>query len=72
MFSLSIQALDTDKHLVGEVKNHDWTNLMLRELIKWERSSVVPVNEQLNLSGLNIRSSQDMQSAFVNMPVDIG
>lgn len=73
LYSLSIQALDTDKHLLGEVRNHDWTNLMLQELIKWERSSVAPVTEQLNLSGLDIQSRQDMQSAcLVNIPVDIG
>lgn len=70
VYSLSIQDLDTDKHLVGEVRNHDWTNLMLRELVKWERSSVAPITEKLNISGL---SGQDMQSAcLVNMPVDIG
>ncbi|KAL8106089.1 hypothetical protein AgCh_029771 [Apium graveolens] len=68
VYSVSIQDLDTDKHLVGEVRNHDWTDLMLHELVKWERSSVAPVTEKLN--GY---SSQDMQSAcLVNMTVDIG
>lgn len=73
MYSLSIQPLDTDKHLVGQVRNHDWTTVMLQELIKWERSSVAPVTEQINFSALNIQSSQDMPSAcLVNMPVEIG
>ncbi|XP_017223437.1 uncharacterized protein LOC108199924 isoform X2 [Daucus carota subsp. sativus] len=73
VYSLSIQALDTDKHLVSQVRNHDWTTVMLQELIKWERSSVAPVTEQINFSALNIQSSQDMPSAcLVNMPVEIG
>lgn len=70
VYSVSIQDLDTEKHLVGEVRNHDWTDPMLQELVKWERSSVAPVTEILNISGY---SSQDMQSArVVKMPVDIG
>lgn len=45
-----MDALETDGCLVGEVKMHEWTNPMLRGLIKWERALVQPTPDNLQFS----------------------
>ncbi|TQD89324.1 hypothetical protein C1H46_025173 [Malus baccata] len=50
IYSISMDAPDVDGVLVGEVKKHDWTNPVLEELIKWERTYVEPKPEDLHIS----------------------
>ncbi|XP_024989077.1 asparagine synthetase domain-containing protein 1 isoform X2 [Cynara cardunculus var. scolymus] len=47
VYSLSMSALKLDENLVGEVRRHNWTDPMLEELIKWERTYVEPRPEDL-------------------------
>eukprot|EP00258_Populus_trichocarpa_P049398 XP_024465417.1 asparagine synthetase domain-containing protein 1 isoform X2 [Populus trichocarpa] len=48
IYSLSMDASKLDGYLVGEVKNHEWGNAMLLELIKWERVSFNPKPNELH------------------------
>lgn len=64
VYSTSICAQNKEQYLVGEIKNHGWTNPMLKELVEWERSNVEPVPEQLNVTHASIFSWQEgMQEA---------
>lgn len=47
-----MDAPDVDGVLVGEMKKHDWTNPVVEELIKWERTYVEPKPEDLHISHL--------------------
>ncbi|XP_026381143.1 asparagine synthetase domain-containing protein 1-like [Papaver somniferum] len=42
IYSICFNASETKECLVGEVKKHEWTDPLLSELIKWERSDVEP------------------------------
>lgn len=42
-----MDASKVNRSLIGEVKKHEWTNAMLKELIEWERISVEPRSEEL-------------------------
>ncbi|KAL6294857.1 hypothetical protein ACE6H2_002999 [Prunus campanulata] len=50
IYSISIGAPKLDGLFLGEVKKHEWTNAILEELIKWERTSVEPKPEELHIS----------------------
>lgn len=50
IYSISIDAPKLDGLFLGEVKKHEWTNAILEELIKWERTSVEPKPEELHIS----------------------
>ena len=41
LYSISIDV-SPDGSLIGIVKRHEYTNSMLKELMKWERTSVEP------------------------------
>lgn len=43
-----MDASKLDGYLIGEVKNHEWGNAMLLELIKWERVSFNPKPNELH------------------------
>ncbi|XP_061991324.1 uncharacterized protein LOC133709560 isoform X2 [Rosa rugosa] len=76
IYSVSIDAPDGDGSLVGEVKKHEWTNAMLEELIKWERTSVEPKPKELHSSRCEtVRGQHDMNSLtsdIVPMPSKSG
>ncbi|KAI3976704.1 hypothetical protein MKX01_008562 [Papaver californicum] len=42
IYSICFNALETKECLIGTVKKHEWTDPLLSELIKWERSDVEP------------------------------
>ncbi|MCL7048435.1 hypothetical protein MKW94_003047 [Papaver nudicaule] len=42
IYSICFNALETEECLIGEVEKHEWTDPLLNELIKWERSDVEP------------------------------
>ncbi|XP_031268038.1 asparagine synthetase domain-containing protein 1 isoform X2 [Pistacia vera] len=50
IYSLSMDVSNLDGGFVGEVKKHEWTNPLLKELIKWERILVNPKSGVLHLS----------------------
>ncbi|XP_061360374.1 uncharacterized protein LOC133304360 isoform X3 [Gastrolobium bilobum] len=50
IYSVHVDASNTNGYLVGEVKIHEYTNSMLNELIKWERISIEPNPEDLQAS----------------------
>jgi hypothetical protein len=57
-----------DGCLVGEVRKHEWTNAMLKELIDWERTSVEPKPEDLYFSHCKtLRKQHDVHSACSNI-----
>ncbi|KAK2967786.1 hypothetical protein RJ640_008006 [Escallonia rubra] len=74
VYSLSIHTSNADENLVGKVEHHEWTNPNLKELIKWERTSVEPKYEELhNICRKTPCEQQDMQSAaLVKMPSGLG
>ncbi|CAK9142424.1 unnamed protein product [Ilex paraguariensis] len=64
VYSISMRASSMERYMVGEVKKHEWTNPMLRELIKWERTSVEPKPEMSYDSNKKVPSGQqDIHSA---------
>lgn len=50
IYSITIEALDNDGFLASEVRKHEWTDSLVDELIKWERTSVEPNPEELQIS----------------------
>ncbi|XWS34198.1 hypothetical protein CRYUN_Cryun21dG0019900 [Craigia yunnanensis] len=50
IFSMPVDATKSDGRFLGEIKKHEWTNVMLKELIEWERVSVEPKSEELHFS----------------------
>ncbi|GAV61443.1 Asn_synthase domain-containing protein/GATase_7 domain-containing protein [Cephalotus follicularis] len=50
IYSLHFDASQSDESLLGEVKKHEWTNSMLKDLIEWKRASVEPKPEELHIS----------------------
>lgn len=76
IYSVSINAPDHDAVLVGKVKKHEWTNAMLEELIKWERTSVEPKPEEFHISHCEtLRGQHDMNlvtSDIVPLPSKSG
>ncbi|KAM3706978.1 hypothetical protein ACJW31_03G191100 [Castanea mollissima] len=68
IYSISFDAPKLDGCLVGEVRKHEWTNSMLKELIVWERTSVEPKPEDLCSShGKTLREHHDVHSACSNI-----
>lgn len=63
IYSISMNAPGLDGILVGEVQKHEWTNGVLEELIKWERTSIEPKHEDLHIScSKTLTGKRDMQS----------
>ncbi|KAI3763695.1 hypothetical protein L2E82_13689 [Cichorium intybus] len=50
VYSLAMSASKMDEKLVGKVKRHNWTDPLLEDLIKWERTFVEPKPEDLTES----------------------
>ncbi|XVF03184.1 hypothetical protein REPUB_Repub04eG0239300 [Reevesia pubescens] len=50
IYSMSVDATKSNGRFLGEIKKHEWTNIMLKELIEWERVSVEPKPEELYFS----------------------
>ncbi|KAM2764894.1 hypothetical protein COP1_021023 [Malus domestica] len=63
IYSISMNAPGLDGILVGEVQKHEWTNGVLEELIKWERTYVEPKPEDLHIShSKTLTGKRDMHS----------
>ncbi|KAK6921903.1 Asparagine synthase [Dillenia turbinata] len=45
IYSITMNAPKADGYLAGEVKRLDWANSTLKELVKWERTLIVPKPE---------------------------
>ncbi|MBA0743973.1 hypothetical protein Gogos_006619 [Gossypium gossypioides] len=50
IYSMSVDVKKSDGRFHSEIKKHEWTNAMLKELIKWERVSIEPKPAELNFS----------------------
>lgn len=50
IYSVHVEVSSSNQGLIGEVRRHEYTNSMLKELIKWERTSVEPKPEDLHAS----------------------
>ncbi|KAF7150761.1 hypothetical protein RHSIM_Rhsim02G0238300 [Rhododendron simsii] len=73
IYSVSVDDSNLDGNMVGEVERHEWTDPMLYELINWERMSVQPKPEELNISRMKFRSRQhDMSVNATNVPHELG
>ncbi|KAF5939820.1 hypothetical protein HYC85_020987 [Camellia sinensis] len=61
-------------NMVGEVKRHEWTDPILNELIKWDRTSVQPKPKELNVSRMKFPNWQhDMLSVHsTKVPYESG
>ncbi|XP_010502386.1 PREDICTED: asparagine synthetase domain-containing protein 1-like [Camelina sativa] len=53
VYSISFGVSESGLCIHGEVKKHEWRNPMWKELIEWERKSVVPRPEDLSTSSLS-------------------
>ncbi|XP_028754081.1 asparagine synthetase domain-containing protein 1-like [Neltuma alba] len=50
IYSVHVEASNSNRGLIGEVRRHEYTNSTLKELIKWERTSIEPKPEDLRTS----------------------
>ncbi|XP_052206075.1 uncharacterized protein LOC127810572 isoform X2 [Diospyros lotus] len=60
VYSIQLGAAKLDANVFGEVKRHEWTDPMLNELIKFERTSVLPKPEVLNGSERLLQTSKEL------------
>ncbi|XP_030484760.2 uncharacterized protein LOC115701178 isoform X1 [Cannabis sativa] len=68
IYSLSVDASNIDSCLVAEVKKHEWTDALLEQLIKWERTCVEPVPMEPHTSHCKTVVMQDSKhSAYSNI-----
>ncbi|KAL7240685.1 hypothetical protein ACSBR2_006354 [Camellia fascicularis] len=74
VYSMRVGASNLDANMVGEVKRHEWTDPILNELIKWDRTSVQPKPEELNVSRMKFPGWQhDMLSVHsTKVPYESG
>ncbi|CAL5396377.1 unnamed protein product [Camellia sinensis] len=74
VYSMRVGASKLDANMVGEVKRHEWTDPILNELIKWDRTSVQPKPEELNVSRMKFPGWQhDMLSVHsTKVPYESG
>lgn len=74
IYSVSVGVSELDGNTVGEVKRHEWTDPMLYELINWERTSVQPKPEELNVSRMKFCSRQhDLHPVnSISVPHELG
>ncbi|KAK9276100.1 hypothetical protein L1049_005631 [Liquidambar formosana] len=70
IYSISMDASKVDGRLVGEVKRHEWTNPILKGLIKWERTSIEPKSEDYLIMIL-LLTDVGTFDASVSMPAQI-
>ncbi|KAJ1414057.1 Nucleophile aminohydrolase, N-terminal [Sesbania bispinosa] len=74
IYSMLVDASNTNGYLVGKVKRHEYTNSMLNELINWDRISIEPSSEDLQTSCNKFyRRQQDIHSASLEaVPCEAG
>ncbi|KAI5387300.1 uncharacterized protein LOC127107705 isoform X2 [Lathyrus oleraceus] len=74
IYSMHVDASNSNAFLVGEVQIHEYTNSILKELIKWERISVEPSSENLQTSHHKLsRRQHDVHSASLEtVPCEAG
>lgn len=53
VYSISFGVSESGLSIRGEVTKHEWRDTMWKELIEWERKSVVPRPEDLSASSLS-------------------
>ncbi|MBA0689185.1 hypothetical protein Goari_006923 [Gossypium aridum] len=58
IYSMSVDVKKSDGSFHSEIKKHEWTNAMLKELIEWERASIEPKPEELNFSHSRTSSAE--------------
>ncbi|EOY01678.1 Asparagine synthase family protein, putative [Theobroma cacao] len=64
IYSMSVDATKLDGRFFGDIKKHEWTNVMLKQLIEWERVSVEPKPEELYFScSKTLGAEHDINSA---------
>ncbi|RYR17810.1 hypothetical protein Ahy_B03g062488 isoform A [Arachis hypogaea] len=57
IYSLDVDGSKSNGHMAGELKLHEYTNSMLKELIKWERTSIEPNSEDLQIYKCSTQST---------------
>lgn len=69
-----VDASNSNGYLVGEVKRYEYTNSILNELTKWERTSIEPSSEDLQISRHKFcRRQHDVHSASLEaVPCETG
>ncbi|XP_019445895.1 PREDICTED: asparagine synthetase domain-containing protein 1 [Lupinus angustifolius] len=73
IYHVYVNASNTNGHLVGEIKKYEFTNSMLNELIKWERTSIEPNSEDLQISRHEFSRRHDMHSPSLEaVPCELG
>ncbi|MED6157287.1 hypothetical protein PIB30_021937 [Stylosanthes scabra] len=60
IYSLDVDASKSNGLMAGEIKLHEYTNSMLKELIKWERISIEPKSEDLKTYTCSTQSTIPM------------
>ncbi|KAK9034214.1 hypothetical protein V6N11_050387 [Hibiscus sabdariffa] len=64
IYSMSVDATKSDGIFLGDIKKHEWTNVMLKELIEWERVSIEPEPTQLDFSrSRTLNAEHDINSS---------
>ncbi|MBA0621093.1 hypothetical protein Godav_006744 [Gossypium davidsonii] len=58
IYSMSVDVKKSDGSFHSEIKKHEWTNAMLKELIEWERVSIEPKPAELNFSHSRTSSAE--------------
>ncbi|MBA0862022.1 hypothetical protein Goshw_003579 [Gossypium schwendimanii] len=58
IYSMSVDVKKSDGSFHSEIKKHEWTNAMLKELIEWERASIEPKPAELNFSHSRTSSAE--------------
>ncbi|KHG24869.1 Asparagine synthetase domain-containing 1 [Gossypium arboreum] len=58
IYSMSVDVKKSDGRFHSEIKKHEWTNAMLKELIEWERDSIEPKPAELNFSHSRTSSAE--------------
>lgn len=63
IYSVRVDVSSSNQGPIGEVRRHEYTNSMLKELMKWERTSVEPKPEDLHTSQYkSYRKQQNVHS----------
>ncbi|KAK7251940.1 hypothetical protein RIF29_35566 [Crotalaria pallida] len=71
IYSVHVDVSSLNEYLVGEVKIHEYTNPLLNELIKWERTSIEPNSEDQQISRHKFSRRHDMHSTSLE-PCETG
>ncbi|XP_068656690.1 uncharacterized protein [Aristolochia californica] len=72
IYSIALQPLRTDgvytkQYFVGDIKRHIWTDSLLKELIKWERTLVEPRPHEVHENCFTKQKKSPMDTSLQNL-----